>query len=367
MTDKNKVFLKILDARDSSINELQKCLEEKEVVIQNLKESHNKLQEKYDFRFRYWKYLIVPIERLFLHFKKVWGIFTPKLGKLQQHAPKNLCLPAHYTKNKQIDYHPKISIVTPSFRQGAFIERTLKSVFEQSYPNLEYFVQDGNSEDETKEILEKYSDQLTGWESKRDNGQTHAINLGFAKTTGEIMAWINSDDIVLPGTLFYVADYFNHHPEVDVVYGNRIQIDIHDKKIGQWILPKHDNNVLSWTDLIPQETLYWRRSIWEKIGRKLDETFLFAMDWDFLARLRDAGARFSRLPRFMGGFRIHPEQKTLSDAGNIGLQEMNDIRFRLLGRVPSEEEIFEAIRPYLIKHSFTDLTWRIRNVLGIPY
>jgi len=343
--------------------QLLKSLEEKEVVIQN----QGKLLNKFHSRFRYWKYIIVPIEKLFSPFKTLRQVFSPKLGNLDQYSPKELSLPFHYTKSKKIDSPPKISIVTPSFWQGEFIERTLKSVFEQSYPNLEYFVQDGGSGDTTKEVLEKYSDRLTGWESKPDNGQAHAINLGFAKTTGEIMAWINSDDIILPGTLSYVADYFNRHPEIDVVYGNRIQININDKQIGQWVMPKHDNNILSWTDFIPQETLYWRRAIWEKVGGKLDESFSFAMDWDFLIRLRDAGARFARLPRFMGGFRVHPKQKTSSEMGDVGLEEMNCIRMRLLGRVPSENEIFKAVKPYLLKHSFTDLIWRIRNEFGKPY
>jgi len=333
---------------------LLQSLEEKEVVIQN----QNKLLKKYDFRFRYWRYLIVPIEKLLSPFLE---LLTPKLGNLHQHSPKELRLPSNHKKIKRVDSPPKISIVTPSFWQGEFIERTIKSVFEQSYPNLEYFVQDGGSGDATKEILEKYSDRLTGWESKSDNGQTHAINMGFAKTTGEIMAWINSDDIILPGTLCCVADYFNCHPEVDVVYGNRMHIDINDKQIGQWIMPKHDNEILSWTDFIPQETLYWRRSIWEKVGGKLDESFSFAMDWDFLVRLRDAGARFARLPRFMGGFRVHAKQKTSSKMDDVGLEEMKCIRIRTLGRVPSENEVFNAVKPYLIKHIFTDLIWKIRN------
>ena len=377
MTDKNKTFLTILDARDSSISHLQKSLKEKEIELLKLKEkevviqNQARLLDKYNERFRYWKYLIVPIEKLtdklFSPFTKLRSIFAPKLGNLRQYTPKELCLPKHYRHTKQINSPPKFSIVTPSFMQREFIERTLKSVLEQSYPSLEYFVQDGDSKDSTKEILEKYSDRLTGWESKPDSGQTHAINLGFARTTGEIMAWINSDDIVLPGTFFYVADYFKRHPEIDVVYGNRLQIDINDKQVGQWIMPKHNDSVLSWTDFIPQETLYWRRSIWEKAGGKLDESFRFAMDWDFLVRLRDAGASFSRLPRFMGGFRVHPKQKTSSKMDNVGLEEMNCIRKRLLGRIPSEKEIFKAVKPYLIKHSITDLIWRIRNELGIPY
>ena len=356
----------LFKARELLIKEraqLLQNLDEKEVVIEN----QGKLLNKFHSRFRYWKYLIVPIEKLFSPFKTLMLIFSPKLGNLDQYAPKELNLPSHYTEIKQVDSPPRISIVTPSFWQGEFIERTLKSVFEQSYPNLEYFVQDGGSGDTTKEILEKYSDRLTGWESKSDNGQTHAINLGFAKTSGEIMAWINSDDLILPGTLSYIAHYFNCHPEIDVVYGNRIQIDVNDKQIGQWIMPEHDNDILSWTDFIPQETLYWRRSIWERVGGKLDESFSFAMDWDFLVRLRDAGARFARLPRFMGGFRVHPRQKTSSEIGDVGIQEMNRLRMRLLGRIPSERDIFKAVKPYLIKHSFTDLIWRIRNELGKPY
>ena len=359
-------LINIIKAKESLIGDraqLLQNLEEKEVVIQN----QAKLLKKYDSRFHYWKYLIVPVEKLFSLFLNPWAILTPRLGNLHQYNPKELRLPAHYTKAKKIDSPPKFSIVTPSFSQGEFIERTIKSVLEQSYPNLEYFIQDGGSRDATKKILEKYSDRLTGWESKSDKGQTHAINLGFAKTTGEIMAWINSDDIILPGTLFYVAEYFNHHPEIDVVYGNRLQIDINDKQIGRWVLPEHDDEILSWTDIIPQETLYWRRSIWERVGGKLDEAFSFAMDWDFLARLRDAGARFARLPRFMGGFRIHPKQKTSSEIGGIGIKEMNDIRLRLLGRIPSEKEIFKAIKPYLIKQYFTDCIWKIRKILGNPY
>ena len=411
MNDQKDSFLTILDVRDTSIANLRKSLiklegelrekedallkmtqeaeekdleiqekedallkmtqeaEEKEIIIQN----QGELLKKYDSRFRYWKYVVVPTERLlnkicssFINLRiKIRAIFAPRLGNLHQYAPRELILPTHYSNTTQASPLPKISIVTPSFRQGEFIERTIQSVLDQSYPNLEYFVQDGGSEDTTKEILEEYSDRL-GWESKPDNGQTHAINLGFAKTTGEIMAWLNSDDIILPGTLNYVADYFNKHPEIDVVYGNRLQIDINDKEIGRWIMPAHDNEILSWADFIPQETLYWRRSIWEKVDGKVDESFRFAMDWDLLVRLRNAGARFARLPRFLGGFRIHPQQKTSSEMTDVGTQEMNRIRQRLLGQTPSEKEIFKAVKPYLIKHIITDLVWRVRNILGMP-
>ncbi len=372
----SEIYEKEAKGKEIALKIMIRELEEKEVVIQN----QNKLLERYDSRFRLWKYLIVPIEKLINKLRlstnklpsldflatKFRTVFAPRLGNLRQYAPRELSWPSHYTKEIHLTLPPKISIVTPSYQQGEFIERTLNSVLEQSYPNLEYFVQDGGSKDATKEILGRYSDRLTSWESKPDNGQTNAINLGFEKTTGEIMAWLNSDDLLLPGTLAYVADYFNRHPKIDVVYGHRIQIDENDRQIGRWMLPAHENDVLSWADFIPQETLFWRRNIWEKTGGKVDESFHFAMDWDFLVRLRDAGAKFSRLPRFMGGFRIHPQQKTSSEMTDIGTQEMNRIRQRLLGRTPTDKEVFHAIKPYLKKHIMTDLWWRVRNIFGIP-
>lgn len=377
-------LLQHLEKKELELRNLVLNLEERESLIQTQAE----LLKKYDSRgapildvvfqvlFRIWfrisNYLIIPSERLankvsFLFVKFKESFFTPKLGKLRQYNPTKLKFPGHYTNTKITSPAPKISIVTPSFNQGNFIERTINSVLDQNYENLEYYIQDGGSNDATLDILKKYSDRLTGWESKLDNGQTHAINLGFAKTTGEIMAWLNSDDILLPGTLNYVADFFNCHPEIDVVYGNRIQIDENDRNIGRWIIPKHEDAILSWADFIPQETVYWRRSIWEKVDEKLDESFCFAMDWDFLVRLRDAGANFARLPRFMGGFRIHPNQKTSLEIGNVGVQEMDRIRLRLLGKTPSEKEIFNAVKPYLIKHIFIDMIWKIRNQLGNPY
>lgn len=295
------------------------------------------------------------------------AILSFRLGHLIQHGPKDLRLPAHYAKPVHISQPPKISIVTPSFKQAGFIERTMKSVLDQNYPNLEYFVQDGGGRDGTEEILKSYSDRLTGWESRPDSGQSQAINLGFAKTSGEIMAWLNSDDLLFPGSLAYVASYFNRHPEVDVVYGHRILIDEDDKQIGRWMLPRHDDEVLSWADFIPQETMFWRRRIWEKAGGEIDESFRFAMDWDLLIRFREAGARFARLPRFLGGFRIHMQQKTSAEISGVGIQEMTRIRERMLGRVPSDAEIHAAILPYLRKHVIEDLGWRIGRSLNIHY
>lgn len=293
---------------------------------------------------------------------KLRAILAFRLGHLIQHGPRELHLPAHYARPIKLEHYPKISIVTPSFRQAGFIEKTLKSVLDQNYPNLEYFVQDGGSQDGTIEILNSYDHQLTGWESRPDSGQSQAINLGFTKASGEIMAWLNSDDILLPGSLAYVTNYFNRHPKVDVVYGHRILIDENDQQIGRWMLPQHDDEVLSWADYIPQETMFWRRRIWDKAGGQIDESFRFAMDWDLLIRFREAGARFARLPRFLGGFRIHMLQKTSAEISSTGIQEMTRIRERILGRIPTDAEIYMAMLPYLRKHIVTDLWWRILNL-----
>jgi glycosyltransferase involved in cell wall biosynthesis len=215
---------------------------------------------------------------------------------------------------------------------------------------LEYIIQDGKSTDGTIDILRKYSTSLTHWESDLDNGQTHAVNLGFRHATGELMGYLNSDDLLLPGSLHYVANFFVKHPDVDAVYGHRVLIDEYDSEIGRWVLPPHDDDVLSWADYVPQETLFWRRRIWEKIGGSLDESFRFAMDWELLLRFRTVGAKFVRLPRFLGAFRTHPHQKTSAVITGIGVEEMGRLRERCHGRAVSETEINRHIAPFLCKH-----------------
>jgi GT2 family glycosyltransferase len=255
-----------------------------------------------------------------------------------------------YLKERLRSAPPTISIVTPSYNQGKFIERTLRSVLDQAYPNLEYIIQDGASSDETMQIVQKYGDRLKHYESVIDSGQTNALNLGFRHATGEIMAYLNSDDLLLPGSLTYVANYFLQHPDVDVLYGHRIVVDEYDQEVGRWVLPTHNNEVLSWADYIPQETLFWRRSVWQKAGGTMDESFRFAMDWDLILRLREAKARFARVPRYLGAFRIHPHQKTSAQMTEIGTQEMNRLRERCNGRPVSHQEISQQTRPYMIRH-----------------
>ncbi|MES2355447.1 MAG: glycosyltransferase family 2 protein [Pseudomonadota bacterium] len=290
-------------------------------------------------------------------------ILRPRLGNLRQYAPRELRLPRHYFQQRTLAAPPSISLVTPSFSQGDYVRETLRSVLDQHYPALEYFVQDGGSQDGTLDILKAYEDELTGWASCIDDGQAHAVNLAFSRTSGEIMGWLNSDDLLLPGALHYVAEYFVQHPEVDVVYGNRLLIDQNGKEIGRWILPGHDAEALKWADFVPQESLFWRRSLWERVGGALDESFQFAMDWDLLVRFLDAGAKFAHLPRFLGAFRIHGDQKTSNAINETGFKEMARIRERIWGRVPSGIEIRKAITPFMLRHIVADLRFRIHSRL----
>lgn len=288
------------------------------------------------------------------HFEKFRALLksaiAPKLGTLMHYPPRPLVTPKHYEKKTSQRNLPSISIVTPTFNQGNFLERTIESIILQEYPALEYIIQDGGSEDRTVEIVERYKNHLKHWESSQDKGQSHALNLGFSRSTGEIMAYLNSDDLLLPGSLHYIGDYFSKNPDIDVIYGHRILIDEDNQEIGRWVLPYHDSDILSWADYIPQETLFWRRRIWDKAGGAIDESFRFAMDWDLILRFRDAGAKFMRLPRFLGAFRIHPDQKTSTYISNTGLDEMNRIRARCHGRNTSFKEVKQRIRSYLYRH-----------------
>ncbi len=288
----------------------------------------------------------------------------PRIGILRQYSPKPLLVPAKYGLAVPPEPAPTISIVTPSFRQGRFLERTVYSVVSQNYPSLEYIVQDGGSSDETIAVLRRYAPVLTDWRSEPDGGQADAINRGFERSTGEIMGWLNSDDLLLPGTLAYVARYFATHPTVDVVYGQRLMIDENDGQVGSWILPQHDAAVLTLTDYVPQETLFWRRRIWDAVGARVDPSFAYALDWDLLLRFHEAGALMVRLPRFLGAFRIHDEQKTTA-ASDVGDAECAQLRQRVHGRTISVEEMRSRMRPYYVRHLLVHERQRIIDWLPL--
>jgi carbamoyltransferase len=326
-------------------------LKEKEMVIQDQRRTIRAYAAAYGGLS-----IFQPLARFV---RRVIEIFLPRLGNLDQYQPRTITRLA-LVKPANVGMPLRFSIVTPSYGQGKFIDRTIRSVMDQQYPAVEYYVQDGGSKDSTVEVLKQFQHALTGWESEKDSGQSQAINKGFLKTGGEIMSWLNSDDLLLPGALQTVANFFQKNPDVDVVYGDRLLIDENDMEIGRWIMPGHDSEVLSWVDYVPQETLFWRRSIWERVGGRIDESFRFAMDWDLLIRFRDAGANFAHIPRFLGAFRIHEQQKTSTEINQAGQTEMDRIRALLLGHVPTQQEVRKAVTPFLLRHVYVDLKYRVR-------
>lgn len=345
---------RVIQGLDEGIRSISAQLKEKDQLLQQM----SRTAQDREVVLRLFGFLR-PLVRFLV---KIYQIFKPRLGVLVQYSPRPMVIS---TENNfpTVVRAPKIAIVTPSFNQGSYIGRTIDSVLKQEYPNLEYFVQDGGSSDSTVDVLKSYCKRLNGWISEPDEGQSQAINRGFKHVTGDIMAWLNSDDLLLPGTLHVVADFLEHNPHIDVVYGNRLMVDENDLEIGRWILPGHDSDVLPWADFVPQETMFWRRSIWEKSGGRIDESFRFAMDWDLILRFKKAGARFAHIPEFLGAFRIHESQKTSAVISAIGYQEMDRLRLRELGYVPDQKTVKKALFKFLIKHVLVDLKWRVKKRL----
>ena len=270
----------------------------------------------------------------------------PPMWTFQQHAPKPLRLNSVRELPALTNPPPRIAIVTPSYNQRKYLEATVASVLGQNYPALSYHVQDGASQDGTVDLLNAYGEQVS-WRSEPDSGQASAINAGFkiAAVDCDIMAYLNSDDTLLPDSLSYIAHIFQTRPDVDIVYGHRIFIDSDGSEIGRAVFPPHDANALLYVGYVPQETMFWRRRVWDRIG-PIDETFRFALDWDFMLRAQQAGFKMMRVPRFLGCFRIHTEQKT-SAMIDVGQEEMQLLRRRYLGHTPTQPEIYRAAMPFL--------------------
>ncbi|MDQ0561933.1 glycosyltransferase involved in cell wall biosynthesis [Rhizobium mesoamericanum] len=197
-------------------------------------------------------------------------------------------------------------------------------------------------------MIKRFEPHLSWWVSERDSGQAAAINKGFQRSSGDIMAWINSDDLIAPGALAQVVTHLKDWSAPQVVYGNRIVIDEEGLEVGRWVLPYHSSQILRWVDFVPQETMYWTRSAWELAGSEIDESLGFAIDWEFLLRLSHRGTRFVHLPYFTGLFRVHGDQKTSSQISSKGWEEMGRLRLQELGRVPHQWEILGRISPFLL-------------------
>lgn len=205
----------------------------------------------------------------------------------------------------------KISVITPSYNQGQFLEETIRSVLLQGYPNLEYILMDGGSTDNSLEIIQKYAPFITQWVSQKDKGQADAINQGLGRSTGAVMGWLNSDDLLLPNALQHIAKAFHQHHDWSVVCGFRQIIDSDSKLITNSIRGLPHSYQLKHRNIIAQETTYWRRKVWEKLGQ-LDETLHYCMDYEYWQRMLANGYDFNLLPAYIGCIRYHDSSKTIS-------------------------------------------------------
>ena len=222
---------------------------------------------------------------------------------------------------------PLVSIITPSFNQARYIEATIQSVLGQDYPRIEYIVIDGGSSDGTVDLLKKYDHKLAYWVSEKDKGQTDAINKGFARATGDILAWINSDDTYEPGAIAAAVKYLQEHPEAGMVYADCNFINEDGRVIGRFGSAQTDYRLLRQGYVhIPQQTMFFRADLWKQVG-PLDPSFYFAMDYDLWTRIaKHAPIRY--LPgRTWANFRIHTSSKTnVND--ERGWKEMLRVHYR---------------------------------------
>ena len=257
---------------------------------------------------------------------------------------------------------PKITVVTPSFNQAAFVEQTIRSVLDQRYPALEYFVFDGGSTDGSADIIRRYESQLAGWVSERDGGQANAINAAFARASGDILCWINSDDLHTPDTLRLVAEHFRgraHEPAI-VTGSCRVFVDGTSQEQIRHPAP-HDPERLRRCTYLVQPSTFWTAAAWRKTG-PLDGSLHFAFDWDWFVRAQAAGCSFSSMPQVLSAYRIHAQHKT----GTGGEKRRDEICEVLRRYAPPEAaEMFDWVRshPQLWRQMSR---WRQLHRWGVP-
>ena len=234
--------------------------------------------------------------------------------------------------------HPRITVVTPSYNQAQFLEETILSVVGQQYPNLEYIVMDGGSTDGSVEIIRKYERHLTYWTSGPDGGQSAAINRAFGMATGDILCWLNSDDMYLPGALSHVAARLDAR-RAELLFGNcvRVSEDEPDSSFGSHVRREHERRNLLLADYIIQPSSFWTREAWLKTGA-LDESLVFGFDWEWFTRAFKAGVAFKPDDKYLSVYRIHRGHKT-GTGGARRLGELAAIYARHAG--PQYGQLFE--------------------------
>ncbi len=211
---------------------------------------------------------------------------------------------------------PLVSIVTPSYNQAVFLEAAIKSVFDQKYPNLEYLLVDGKSTDGSVEIIKKYADRIAWWISEADRGQADAINKGLQRVHGEIIAWLNSDDLYLPGAFSTVVKYFQDHPQVGLVFGDLLALDENGEQINTLRYGDYKLQDLMTFRIIGQPAVFFRKDILEKAGY-LDLSYQYLLDHQLWIRMAGV-TTIQHIPQILAGARYHAGAKNVAAAEKFG-------------------------------------------------
>ena len=255
--------------------------------------------------------------------------------------------------------YPKITVVTPSYNQAQFLERTICSVLEQDYPNLEYIIIDGASTDGSIDIIQRYENHLAYWISEPDHGQTDAINKGLRKATGEWVAWQNSDDVYYPDVFHDLARAALKYPHAGLIIGNMMLIDENDYPIRDicFVTPSY-RALLAEGMVLTNQSAFWRRSLHEKIGF-LDENLHYGFDYEWFLRLSEQ-TKGEHINRQWGGYRLHDETKT-----NLHPQKfVNEYNTILAGRnLPNWKKKFYTLRRLFLMLGQGNIRYVLRGLL----
>jgi len=237
-----------------------------------------------------------------INFKRILFNFEYLLYTLN-HVDK---LSTSNMKNK-----PLVSIITPSFNQGRFIKHTIESVLNQTYPNIEYIIIDGASNDETIDILNSYSSKFK-WISEPDNGQANAINKGFALSKGDICSYLNSDDVLFPSAVEKAVKYFDKHPECDMLYGKAQHIDENGEFISMYNTDEYSFKRLMKDCCICQPSAFWRKRMAQTVGL-FNDKFHCSLDYEYWLRIAVGGKCIHYYPEILASSRVYPDTKTISN------------------------------------------------------
>jgi len=257
--------------------------------------------------------------------------------------------------------YPRISVVTPSLNQGSFIEETIQSILNQTYTNFEYIIIDGGSTDGSVNLIKRYEDKLTYWISEPDKGQADAINKGFKRATGEVLCWVNSDDVLFPASLEVIAKCYVKKDEPEIIHAWGVYIN-HGGKITRLIRVPRQKRFFFFAGIwvVPAPTVFFKASSIWKVGG-LDVRLRLSMDLDLWVRMMKARARVEIVHKYLGAFRWHSSSKT-----SISLKEKGSRKLEN----PESSKILDEVLPNFPerrRRRWRTVWWRLYQLMNLNY